>query len=379
MTQQTRTARPEADPSIILPTPERDELRAVVSQFVARHGTHEGVRQSIDSDLGYSDARWRTLNEELQVAALAVPEALGGHGFGFADLGVVLEETGAALLPEPILVSAVVAGQALVRADDAGSVTDLLGAVMEGSRTIGVSLDSEVTMSADTAATGGAGPVVNGIVEGVLWGQAVDSLVVVASSGGERVLVIVDLAGAERQSREVVDLTRRRADVHLADSPARILVGAARFVDVVRELRLITGAALAAEHAGIAARLLDDTVAYVSQRHQFGRSIGSFQAIKHRLADMLVGRERARSAAMYALAVLDQEDASDADLAVAVASAVCADVVTASAYEAIQLHGGIGFTWEHSAHFYLRRALGDEGAFGGGREARRSIADLVGV
>ncbi|MDX2355894.1 acyl-CoA dehydrogenase family protein [Dietzia sp. PP-33] len=378
MTQQTRTARPEADPSIILPTPEREELRAVVAQFVSRHGDHEGIRQSVETDLGYSDARWRTLNDELQVAALAVPEELGGHGFGFADLGVVLEETGAALLPEPILASAVVACQALVRADDPDSVADLLGEVMEGTRTVGVALDAEVTL-----ATGGAGPVtdgaVDGTVEGVLWGQTVDSLVVVADSGGEQVLVIVDLTGASRQAREVVDLTRRRADLRLEAAPARVLVGAGRFGDAVRELHLITGAALAAEHAGIAARLLDDTVAYVGQRHQFGRPIGSFQAIKHRLADMLVDRERARSAAMYALAVLDEDGATDVDLAVAVASSVCADAVTASAYEAIQLHGGIGFTWEHSAHFYLRRALGDEGAFGGGRQARRSIADLVGV
>ncbi|MFN3599886.1 MAG: acyl-CoA dehydrogenase family protein [Dietzia sp.] len=374
MAQQIRTARPEADPSIILPTPERDELRAVVSQFVARHGDHEGIRQSVDSELGYSDTRWRTLNDELQIAALAVPEEHGGHGFGFADLGVVLEETGAALLPEPILASAVVACQALVRADDAAQVADLLGEVMEGGRTVGVALDGEVSL-----ATGGAGPVVNGVVEGVLWGQSVDSLVVPAISGGEHVLVLVDLADAVWQGREVVDLTRRRADLRLDSAPGRVFVGAGRFVDVVRELHLITGAALAAEHAGIAARLLNDTVAYVNQRHQFGRSIGSFQAIKHRLADMLVDRERARSAAMYALAVLDQEDATDVDLAVAVASSVCADAVTRSAYEAIQLHGGIGFTWEHSAHFYLRRALGDEGAFGGGREARRVIADLVGV
>nr|WP_255458019.1 acyl-CoA dehydrogenase family protein [Dietzia sp. DQ11-38-2] len=250
---------------------------------------------------------------------------------------------------------------------------------MEGRRTIGVSLDGEVTLSAGAGATGEAGSVVNGLVPGVLWGEAVDSLVVVASSGAEKALVVVDLTGAERRPREVVDLTRRRADVQLVDAPTRILVGAARFLDVVRELTLITGAALAAEHAGIAARLLDDTVAYVQQRHQFGRAIGSFQAIKHRLADMLVDRERARSAAMYALAVLDEDDARDAELAVAVASAVCADAATRSAYEAIQLHGGIGFTWEHSAHFYLRRALGDEGAFGGGRKARRSIADLVGV
>ncbi|MDV8002649.1 acyl-CoA dehydrogenase [Rhodococcus sp. IEGM 1408] len=373
MTQQNRTARPEADPSIILPTPEREELRAVVAQFVARNGDHEAVRQSVDSDPGYSVARWSTLNEELQVAALAVPEALGGHGFGFADLGVVLEETGAALLPEPILASAVVGCQALVRADDAQSVADLLGEVMEGTRIVGVALDGELELSGDGGGT------VDGTVEGVLWGQAVESLVTIATSGGQRVLVVVDLVGASRSPREVVDLTRRRADLRVEGASARVIVGAGRLEQVLRELRLITGAALAAEHAGIAARLLDDTVAYVQQRHQFGRAIGSFQAIKHRLADMLVDRERARSAAMYALAVLDEGEATDVDLAVAVASSVCADAVTRSAYEAIQLHGGIGFTWEHSAHFYLRRALGDEGAFGGGREARRSIADLVGV
>lgn len=378
MTQQNRTARPEADPSIILPTPEREELRAVVAQFVARNGDHEAVRQSVDSDPGYSVARWNTLNQELQIAALAVPEALGGHGFGFADLGVVLEETGAALLPEPILASAVVACQALVRADDADTVADLLGEVMEGTRTIGVALDGDLALSGD-GVTAVAGGTVDGIVEGVLWGQAIESLVTVATSGGQRVLVVVDLDRASRSPREVVDLTRRRADLRLEGAAARVIVGAGRLEQVLRELRLITGAALAAEHAGIAARLLDDTVAYVQQRHQFGRSIGSFQAIKHRLADMLVDRERARSAAMYALAVLDEGDATDVDLAVAVASSVCADAVTRSAYEAIQLHGGIGFTWEHSAHFYLRRALGDEGAFGGGREARRSIADLVGV
>ena len=374
MTQQPRTARPEADPSIILPTPEREELRAVVAQFVARHGHHEAIRESVATELGYSDARWRTLNEELQVAALAVPEELGGHGFGFADLGVVLEETGAALLPEPVLASAVVGCQALVLADDADAVADLLAGVMDGTRTVGVALEGEVTLVA-----GGSGPVVDGIVEGVLWGRSVDHLVVVADAGGERVLVVVDLDRASRSPREVVDLTRRRADLRLQAAPAQVVVRGERFADVLGRLQLITRAALAAEHAGIAGRLLDDTVAYVNQRHQFGRSIGSFQAIKHRLADMLVDRERARSAAMYALAVLDEDRATDVELAVAVASSVCSDAVTRSAYEAIQLHGGIGFTWEHSAHFYLRRALGDEGAFGGARLARRAIADLVGV
>ena len=374
MTQQARTVQPEADPSIILPSEEREELRTVITQFIARHATHEAVRASTEVDPGYSRPRWAKLNEELQIAALAVPEELGGHGFGLADLGVVLEEAGAALLPEPILASAVVGCQALVRADDAGAVAGLLEQVMEGRSTLGVALDQTVSLGAAHGRTEA-----DGLAEGVLWGAAADHLVVVGDSGGRSVLAVIDLAGAPRTPREVMDLTRRRADISLAGAPVQVIVGADRFPRVVAELRLIQSAALAAEHAGIASHLVDATVEYVQQRHQFGRSIGSFQAIKHRLADMLVDRERARAAALYAMAVLDQDDAVDTELAVAVAASVCADAATRSAYEAIQLHGGIGFTWEHSAHFYLRRVLGDEGAFGGGREARRVIADLVGV
>lgn len=371
---QARTVRPEADPSIVLPSPEREELRAVVGQLVARHGSHEAVRESVESDAGYSQARWAKLNEELQIAALAVPEEAGGHGFGFSELGVVLEETGAALLPEPVLASAVVGVQALVRADDAGAVADLLEEALGGGRVVGVALDRAVSLADEVGDTSA-----EGTVDGVPWGAAADSLVVVGRVAGREVLAVVDLEGVAREPREVVDLTRRRADLHLAGAPARVIVGADRTARVLHELRLVQAAALAAEHAGIASRLVDVTVEYVQQRQQFGRSIGSFQAIKHRLADMLVDRERARAAALYAMAVLDEEDASDVEIAVAVAASVCADAATRSAYEAIQLHGGIGFTWEHSAHFYLRRVLGDEGAFGGGREARRTIADLVGI
>ena len=374
MTQQLRTVQPEADPSIVLPSEEREELRDVVARFISRHATHEDVRESVDADPGFSRSRWAMLNEELEISALAVPEELGGHGYGFGELGVVLEEAGAALLPEPILAGAVVGCQALVRADDAGAVADLMAEVLTGRATLAVALDQTVPLRVE-----GGRATADGLAEGVLWGAAADHLVVVGSDAGRPVLAVVDLTAADREPREVVDLTRRRADVRLDAAPARVIVGADRFDGVITELRNIQTAALAAEHAGIAAHLVDATVQYVQQRHQFGRAIGSFQAVKHRLADMLVDRERARAAALYAMAVLDEPAAADTDIAVSVAAAVCADAATRSAYEAIQLHGGIGFTWEHSAHFYLRRVLGDEGAFGGGREARRAIADLVGV
>lgn len=374
MTQQVRTIQPEADPSIILPSEEREELRSVITGFIGRHASHEAVRESVDTDTGYSTSRWATLGGELQIAALAVPEEFGGHGFGFGDLGVVLEETGAALLPEPVLASAVVGCQALVRADDASAVEELLAGVLGGETVLATALDQTVTVETSDGTT-----VAQGLAEGVLWGAAADHLVVVATSGTDTVLAVIDLSGVTPAPREVVDLTRRRADLALDGAPARVIVGADRVGQVLAELRRIQAASLAAEHAGIASHLVDVTVEYVQQRQQFGRSIGSFQAIKHRLADMLVDRERARAAALYAMAILDEEGAEDAEMAVAVASAVCADAATRSAYEAIQLHGGIGFTWEHSAHFYLRRMLGDEGAFGGGRRARRQIAELAGV
>ncbi|MGX1856820.1 acyl-CoA dehydrogenase family protein [Dietzia sp. NPDC055340] len=374
MTQQVRTIQPEADPSIILPSEEREELRSVIVGFVDRHASHEAIRESVEADPGYSTARWATLNDELQIAALAVPEALGGHGFGFGDLGVILEETGAALLPEPILASGVVGCQALARADDATAVADLLAGVLAGGSVVATALDQTVALETADGTT-----VARGFAEGVLWGTAADHLVVVATSGTDTVLAVIDLAQVPATPREVVDLTRRRADLALDGAPARILVGPGRSAQVLAELRRIQGASLAAEHAGIASRLVEATVEYVRQRQQFGRAIGSFQAIKHRLSDMLVDRERARAAALYAMAILDEEGAEDAEMAVAVASAVCADAATRSAYEAIQLHGGIGFTWEHSAHFYLRRMLGDEGAFGGGRAARQEIAQLAGV
>lgn len=374
MTQQARTIQPEADPSIILPSEEREELRSVIAQFTARHATHEAVRESIEADPGFSRSRWTMLSEELQIAALAVPEELGGHGFGFGELGVVLEQTGAALLPEPVLASAVVGCQALVRADESFGAGELLAGVLSGETILATALDQQIDVVPN-----GETSVARGSVEGVLWGAAADHLIVVGSSDSGQVLALVDLAGVAAESREVIDLTRRRADLSLDGATARVIVGVDRAESVLAELRLIQAASLAAEHAGIAAHLVDLTVDYVQQRHQFGRSIGSFQAIKHRLADMLVDRERARAAALYAMAVLDEDGAADAEMAVAVAATVCADAANRSAYEAIQLHGGIGFTWEHSAHFYLRRVLGDEGAFGGGRASRKLIADLAGV
>lgn len=366
---------PESDPALLAPVEEHDELRSIVRQVLAKHADHEQVRTVADSALGWSADLWSRLNGELEIGGLAVPEELGGAGFGVREVAVVLEEAGAAILSEPLLASAVLGCRALAAADDPDSVAAVRAAALSGASVLTVSLDTGLGAVVD-----GSSWLLDGSISGVLHAESSDHVVVVAGTDAGPALFLVARESCALTPRRVVDLTRRQADVALASAPATLLVAAPRAQVVVADLRRLALVALAAEHAGIVARLLELTCEYVVQREQFGRAIGSFQAVKHRLADVLVDRERALSAARYAAALLDSgADPQEADLAAAVAAAVCQDAALRTAHEAVQLHGGIGFTWEHQAHYYLRRVLGDEGLFGGSREHRAAIADLVGV
>lgn len=365
---------PELDPALMAPVPEREELRQAVRGLLEKYADHEQVRAAADSPTGYSEELWRRLNGELEIARLALPEAVGGHGFGFADLGVLLEECGAALLPEPVLSSAVLGVQALALADDIATVADLLGDGLAGELVVTLSLGA----SPLAATEGGGGWTLTGHRARVLHGAAAGLVVVDAETPDGTALFAIDTDHLDVVPLTTIDPTRRQADVTARLAPARLLVAPERYAHAAARLGVVRDVAVAAEHAGIVAELLDRTLEYLAQREQFGRAIGSFQAIKHRLADALVDRERARSAARYAAAALD-EDATGAALPAAIAAAVCADAAMRVAHEAIQLHGGIGFTWEHRAHYYLRRVLGDEGLIGSSGRQRARIADLVGV
>jgi alkylation response protein AidB-like acyl-CoA dehydrogenase len=367
---------PESDPALLAPVEEHEELRAVVRQVLTRHADHERVRAVADSDVGWSRELWDRLNGELEIGGLAVAEDLGGAGFGVRELAVVLEETGAALLPEPVLASAVLGCRALIEADDPDRVAELRTQALAGAAVVTTALHGEVRVT-----LGDDGWTVSGVAERVLQAEAAGHLVVAARAPEGAVLVLVERDHVETRPLEVVDLTRRQADVHLADAPATLVVGAERGDLVVGLLRRLALVAVASEHAGMISHLLDLTRDYAVQREQFDRPIGSFQAVKHRIADMLVDRERALSASRYAAALLDDPAVANdaADLAAVVAASVCQDAVVRVAHEAIQLHGGIGFTWEHRAHYYLRRALGDEGLFGSARQHRAAIATLIGV
>lgn len=368
---------PESDPAVMAPVEEHEELRTVVRSVLQKYADHGQVRAAADSEAGYSAGLWCRLNRELEIGRLAMPEAQGGHGFGVRELAVLLEETGAALLPEPVLASAVLGAHALAAADDADGVAELLASVMAGDRVATVHL-ADVLESGLALTPGPAGWRLNGTARAVLQGAAADVVLLPAAGPDGVALVAVETSASLVEPRTVVDPTRRRADLHFTDAPARVLVGPEGCAEVVQRLRLLAQVAVAAEHTGLVAELLERTREYVGEREQFGRPIGSFQAIKHRLADVLVDLERARSASRYAAAVLG-EDSAAAELAVSIASAVCADAAMRTALEAVQLHGGIGFTWEHRAHYYLRRVLGDEGLFGPSRERRARIAELVGL
>ncbi|KQV73789.1 hypothetical protein ASC61_01470 [Aeromicrobium sp. Root344] len=353
---RTFDAAPSSDPSILMPVAEHDDLREIVRAVVAK-----------------SDDTWVRLMSELEVGSLAVPEALGGAGFGLREVGVVLEETGGALLPDPVLASAVVAVQALIAADEPGVLLDAVSSGREVATVAWASPhDVRATLSGEWVLTGSA--------DRVLHADAAEHLVVPAATDGGTALFVVDLRqeSTTLRARQVLDDTRPLADVTIANAPARLLVGPERFADAWRTVQTAAAIGVAAEHTGMAAHLLESTTAYLLERQQFGRAIASFQAIKHRLADLLVDLERARSASRYAAAIFDV-DPAEAVLPARIAAAVCQDVVIRAAHESVQLHGGIGFTWEHTAHRYVRRALGDEGLFGSSRAHRAAIADLVGL
>ncbi|RNM17418.1 acyl-CoA dehydrogenase family protein [Nocardioides pocheonensis] len=370
---------PVADASVLAPVPEHEDLRKVLRDLLAAHADHEAVRRAADGPDGYSTELWTLLNDEMNVGSLAVPEARGGLGFGLGELAVVLEEAGRALLPEPLLTSAVL-GVAAVLAAPVGDVPDRIVRDVIGGRLVAtVAIRHRVAGDLSVSESDGWLSV-TGTIDRVLLGATADVVVVRGGVVGGESIYLVDLRGevAERTPLEVLDLTRRQARVQVSGAPAYLVAGPEQADAVCARLATLARVALAAEQVGMIEAMLDLLRTYAGQRHQFGRPLASFQVIKHRLADILVDLERARSAARYAAAAFDQDPAT-AVLPSAVAGAICTDAVIRVAHECVQLHGGIGFTWEHPAHYYLRRALGDEAVFGSAAAHRALVADLLGL
>lgn len=346
---------------------ERAELRTAVRELLGDKCTEDDVRRVMTSDDGFDRELWRQLAEQ-GVLGMLVEDRLGGLGFGALELEAVAEETGAALLPAPFISSAVLT-VALVRA--AGSDDDkqrLLPGLADGTAigTVAITGRSgswtvegvDVEAAADGTLTGEA--------HYVTWGQVADVVLVVArTADGVGVFEVAPgAAGFSRTAVSVFDPTVRLSTFAFAGTPARRL-GTAGW-DAVQEALDYAVIASAGEQVGGSRRIFDMTVDYLKTRVQFGRQIGSFQALKHMAADLLIEVENATSAAQHAAA--EKSTGSEtSDGAVALAGFACAEAYETITMNAIQMHGGIGFTWEHPAHLFLRRARTGLQLFGGPR------------
>lgn len=367
---------PRSEPTGLTPAPEQNQLRAALRAILAKHSDIDQVRAATTTDPGYSPQLWRMLVNEMSVTTLAVPEAHGGLGYGTVELAIVLEECGRALVCEPVYSSAVLGVGALLI--DPATQGNPLPEVMAGELLATVSA-LDLTTDDLRATRGQHGWRIDGTITHLIGGDRADIVVATASTvDGARLFALRPPTDATRTQRRVLDPTRRQADLAVRDCPAVPLTTPETTAAARTRLRDLATLALACEHTGIIDRLLELTVEYTRTRRQFGRPIGSFQAVKHRLADLLVSAERARSASRYA-AALHAENPDRARLAIAVAGAVCTDAAIETAGEAVQLHGGVGYTWEHPAHSYLRRALGNEAAHGDARTHRADIATLIGI
>jgi acyl-CoA dehydrogenase len=346
------------DPALLVETAEQRELRSVLREFLA---TRPGPAEQVTGPRGFDETTWARLAGELGVHGLAIPEHHGGAGGSFAELAVVLEETGRVLCSAPLLPTVVLAGFALL--EGGGDAADrYLPEIAKGTITATVAgFTGEPTLTAELVAGRWT---VRGTADLVLDGELV--LARASTGDGERVFACEP---DSRSPRAVLDDTRPQVLLEFAAVPA-IPVGGPELVAKVLD---IGRAGLAAEQVGGTAHALDATISYVRQRKQFGRPIGSFQAVQHRLADLLVQLEAARSASAYATACV-VADSPDLPIAASAAAVVCSAAFQQAAAEYVQLHGGIGFTWEHPAHRYVRRARSDEVLLGNSEWHRRRVA-----
>jgi len=401
-------------------TAEQDEIRRTLRELLSKRCGPQERSAAVDTTAGHDPALWTVLARQLGLPGLALPEAYGGVGCSVTELALACEETGRALAPTPLLATAVLAAPLIAALGTDRQRAELLPRITSGTLTaalavpgtaLSVALALTGESDGDWAGGGRAGGVqarraeggwrLYGQVDQVLDGHSAGLLVVAAHTGGyarSRTLLFLvpgDATGVVRVRQTALDATRPQARVQLRDVEARLL--GEDEADVLRALAdvgAVAAAVLACEAVGAADRALERTVEYVGHREQFGRVIGSFQAVKHRLADVYVAVQAARSAAYYAAWAATPprgagncatgHDASAAERrhiaappAERLALAQSLEALRTASAEGVQLHGGIGFTWEHEAHLYFKRAAGDDLLFGPVHRLRAYAAESV--
>jgi alkylation response protein AidB-like acyl-CoA dehydrogenase len=359
-------------------SPEQEELRRTVRQFLDKASPEAEVRRVMATEHGYDAGTWHRMAGQLGLMGMAIPEVYGGGGAGFTELGIVAQELGRALFCGPFLSTAVLATAALLESADDAARCRWLPAIAAGELIATLALPGTLPGGADLAAPAGKTPawetaarpaarpgpggqgdgwVLDGTAGFVLDGHVAELVLVPATTGAGTSLFSVcgTAPGLARTLLPTFDATRKHARLHFAGTPATLIGpegGAGRVLARVFDLGCV---ALACEQVGVAERSLDMAREYALLRTQFGRPVGSFQAVKHKLANVLLEVEAARSAAWYGLWAADC-GRDELPVVASIAKATCSAAAYLAAAENIQVHGGIGYTWEHPAHLYLRRA-----------------------
>ena len=368
-------------------TPEQADLRETARGFLAEHSCASEVRHAMESEHGFDPGVWKKLAAELGWTSAIVPEAYGGSGLGPVELTALMEVMGEHLLCAPFFSTVCLAANALLVGGSEAQKQAQLPAIAAGHTRATLAWSEpgsgfDPTDFACEAAVDGAGFRLRGRKRFVVDGASAELLVVAARAPGsagdagvDLFLVPADAAGLTRRALPTMDQTRRQAEIALADvrvgADARLAGGDGSAT--LRRVLDLAAVALAAEQVGGAQRCLDISVAYAKERCQFGRPIGSFQAIKHKCANMLVRVESARSAAYYAACVA-AAGAAQLPRAASLAKAYCSDAYFACAGETIRIHGGVGFTWEYDPHLHFKRAQGSEILLGDPAWHRERIA-----
>ena len=386
-------------PDLLYSEAERALSDALASLLADRGGLDKTLART-ESGQTYDDKLWQAVAADVGCAGLLIPERDGGAGASYREAAAAAEVLGSFVAPVPFLGSAVVATAALLSVaagasaaagtpfTPARAAADLLAKMADGGVTAalaipfasrpGLGFPASVRVAGPRSGDGATGVArLRGMVTGVADALPAGVLIVPAD-GVPHGLYLVDMAaeGVAKSPVTSLDMTRQLCDLSFDDAPAT-LIASGPAAERAMDAALAAGAGiLAAEQVGLAQRCLDMTVAYVKERRQFARPVGSFQGLKHRLADLWVSVTQARAASRYAAACL-ADGSADAKVAVALAKAYCSEVVVNAAQECVQMHGGIGFTWEHPAHLYLKRAKADSIAFGTADAHRSALASLV--
>jgi alkylation response protein AidB-like acyl-CoA dehydrogenase len=374
-------------------TEEQEELRSQAHGFLGEFSAPEQVRKAMESEIGYDPELWGRISAELGWPSVVIPDEYGGLGLSYVELIALMEEMGAALLCAPFLSSVCLAGSALLAGGTEEQKKEHLPGIAEGT-TIGTLAYMEANGRPDAtgiemlARSEGGDFILSGTKTFVLDGHTAGLLVVAArkpgSTGEEGVSLFAlpsDSPGLERRLLPTMDQTRKQAELAFREVrvPASALMGEeGEGWKPLSEALDLAAIALAAEQVGGAQRCLDMSVAYAKERVQFGRPIGSFQAIKHKCADMMVEVESARSASYYAGWAASQRS-EDLPAAASLAKAFCSDTYFRCAADCLQIHGGVGFSWEYEVHLYFKRAKSTEILLGSPDYHRERVARQIGL